>query len=175
MSSQPCQNIILVGAGGSLGSALLNGLLSEPGFTVTALVRTSSKSLPSLRSTPNLRIITIADNYPQPDLLKALANQDALVNTITSTSVSEQYRFIDAAIEAGVKRYVTSEYGLNNLDQRARGLNSVFDEKGAIQDYLRGKVNDGSIGGMTWHAIACGMWIKWSVVALASSMLTRSL
>ncbi|OCL08967.1 hypothetical protein AOQ84DRAFT_376256 [Glonium stellatum] len=34
-------------------------------------------------------------------------------------NVVEQYRFIDAAIAAGIKCYVPSEYGLNNLNPKA--------------------------------------------------------
>lgn len=81
------------------------------------------------------------------------------MNAITSTQVEEQFRFIDAAIEAGIKRYVPSEYGLNNLRPEARALNAVFDGKGKVQEYLKSKESTG----LTWHAIGCGMWIDWSV------------
>lgn len=50
------------------------------------------------------------------------------MNCITSTEVNEQFKFVDAAVEAGVKRYVPSEYGLNNLRPEARALNAVFGE-----------------------------------------------
>ncbi|RSL44746.1 hypothetical protein CEP54_014563 [Fusarium duplospermum] len=52
----------------------------------------------------------------------------------------------------------SSEYGLNNNKPEARALNSVFSEKGEIQDYLRSKESTG----LEWMAIACGMWLKWS-------------
>lgn len=80
-----------------------------------------------------------------------------MVNAITSFSVAEQLRFIDAAIAAGVKRYVPSEYGLDNNTPKAQELAPVFKEKGLVQAYLRGKEESG----LTWTAIACGMWIGW--------------
>jgi hypothetical protein len=79
---------------------------------------------------------------------------------MTSLAVNDQFRFVDAAVDAKVKRYVASEYGLNNNKPEARALNSVFREKGEIQDYLRSKESTG----LEWMAIACGMWIKWSAL-----------
>jgi uncharacterized protein YbjT (DUF2867 family) len=122
---------------------------------VTVLARESSKALASIPS--SAKVITISDSYPAKDLVKAFKGQDAIVNAITSFSVAEQLKFIDAAIEAGVKRYIPSEYGLDNNTPAARELSPVFGDKGRVQDYLRGK----EASGLTWTAIACGMWIGW--------------
>ncbi|PYH40394.1 aromatic alcohol reductase [Aspergillus saccharolyticus JOP 1030-1] len=157
MSEQGYKNIILVGGGGSLGSVLLKSLLSEPAFKVTVLARESSKARASLPSAA--KVITIADSYPQEDLVKAFEGQDAVVNAITSFSVAEQLKFIDAAITAGVKRFVPSEYGLDNNTPAAQELSPVFKDKGLVQEYLRSKESSG----LTWTAIACGMWLGWSM------------
>ena len=55
------------------------------------------------------RVIRIPDEYPYDEIVEAFRGQDAVVNCITSTQVEEQFKFIDAAVEAGVKRYVPSE------------------------------------------------------------------
>jgi hypothetical protein len=75
-----------------------------------------------------VRVITVPDDYPEADLIAAFRGQDVVVNALTSTSVAEQYRFVDAAV-AGIKRYVPSEYGLNNLNPKAQELSSVFRDK----------------------------------------------
>jgi uncharacterized protein YbjT (DUF2867 family) len=157
MSVQDYKNIILVGPSGSLGTALLTGLLNEPRFNVTALIRSSSHALEALRDKPKLRLITIDETYPEKSLVKAFKGQDAVVSALTSLGVAQQYRMIDAAVEAGVKRFVASEYGLDNLNTKAQALNTVFRDKGMIQGYLKSKESEG----LTWHSIACGMWIKW--------------
>ncbi|RAL07131.1 aromatic alcohol reductase [Aspergillus homomorphus CBS 101889] len=157
MSEQSYKNIILVGGGGSLGSVLLKSLLSEPTFNVTVLTRESSKARASIPSTAT--IITIADSYPPEDLVKAFQGQDAVVNATTSFSVAEQLKFIDAAIAARVKRFVPSEYGLDNNTPAAQELSRVFKDKGQVQAYLRTKESSG----LTWTSIACGMWIGWSL------------
>ncbi|KAL2816699.1 hypothetical protein BJX63DRAFT_387130 [Aspergillus granulosus] len=159
MSADGYKNIILIGGGGSLGSVLLKSLLSEPSFSVTVLARESSKALSNIP--PSAKIVKIADSYPLDDLVAAFKGQDAIVNAITSFSVTEQLKFIDAAITAGVKRYLPSEYGLDNNTPAARELSVVFRDKGVVQDYLREKVKEGT--GLTWTTIACGMWIGWSL------------
>ncbi|SPJ77917.1 related to 2`-hydroxyisoflavone reductase [Fusarium torulosum] len=154
--SSPFKNILVVGATGSIGSIMLQALVNEPSFTVSALQRASSKGkLPA-----KVRVITIEDSYPSDALVAAFSGQDAIINCMTSLAVSDQFRFVDAAVDAKVKRYVASEYGLNNNKPEARALNSVFREKGEIQDYLRSKESTG----LEWMAIGCGMWIKWSAL-----------
>ncbi|KAH7250866.1 hypothetical protein BKA59DRAFT_523596 [Fusarium tricinctum] len=154
--SSPFKRILVVGATGSIGSIMLQALVKESSFTVSTLQRASSKGkLPS-----KVRVITIEDSYPSDALVDAFSGQDAVINCMTSLAVSDQFRFVDAAVDAKVKRYVASEYGLNNNKPEARALNSVFREKGEIQDYLRSK----EATGLEWMAIACGMWIKWSAL-----------
>ncbi|KAF4972572.1 hypothetical protein FSARC_845 [Fusarium sarcochroum] len=154
--SSPFKNILIVGATGSIGSVVLQALVDEPTFTVTALQRSSSKGkLPS-----SVRVVTIDDSYPSEALVSEFSGQDAIINCMTSLAVSDQLRFIDAAVTAKVRRYVASEYGLNNNKPEARALNSVFREKGEVQDYLRSKESTG----LEWMAIACGMWLKWSAL-----------
>lgn len=152
--SSPFKNVLLVGASGSIGSVVLKALLESSSLEVTVLQRESAKSSPPA----SVKVIRISDSYPQADLEKAMKGQDVIVNCITTTNVSEQYRFIDAAIAVGVKRYVPSEYGLDNLKPEAQALNSVFRNKGEVQSYLRSKQSD-----IEWMSISCGMWLKWSM------------
>ncbi|EPS39551.1 hypothetical protein H072_6663 [Dactylellina haptotyla CBS 200.50] len=149
------KNILLIGATGSIGSVVLAALEKEPSFTITLLQRASSKAtMPA-----HLETITIKDTYPEDELIAAFTGQDVIVNCITSLSVGDQYRMIDAAIAAKVRRYVPSEYGLDNMRPEAQSLNHVFREKGEIQTYLRDKASKDEI---EWMSISCGMWIKWS-------------
>ncbi|CBF78968.1 hypothetical protein AN7154.2 [Aspergillus nidulans FGSC A4] len=124
-------------ATGSLGDILLKSLLSEPAFKVAILTRESSRGRTSIP--PAARVITTVDSYPQKICF----------------SVAEQLKFIDTAVAAGVKRYIPSEYGLDNNNFAARELSPVFRDKGRVQDYVRLKEDTG----LTWTAIACGMWI----------------
>ncbi|KAI3327122.1 NmrA-like family protein [Xylariaceae sp. AK1471] len=149
-------NILLIGATGSIGSVVLDAFQKDTYFNLTVLQRASSKSrLPS-----HLKVITIKDTYPTDELTTAFKGQDVVVNCMSSPSAKDQFRMVDAAIAAGVQRYVPSEYGLNNMRPDAQALNSVFGEKGKIQGYLRAKADEGKI---EWMSISCGMWLKWSM------------
>ncbi|OIW34238.1 NAD(P)-binding protein [Coniochaeta ligniaria NRRL 30616] len=154
--SSPFKSILLIGAGGSIGSVVLSALLAEPSLSVTVLQRASSKS----RFPPSLKIITVSDTYPTSELIPAFKGQDAIINCMATFSVTDQYRIIDAAVAAGVRRYSPSEYGLNNARADAQALSTVFAEKGAVQAYLRRKGEEGEI---EWMSITCGMWVAWSV------------
>ncbi|KAI6093008.1 NmrA-like family protein [Hypoxylon rubiginosum] len=150
------RNILLIGASGSIGSVMLDAFQKEPSFTLTVLQRASSKFQPP----KNIRAITIPDSYPTDELVAAFKGQDVVVNCMTTLSVADQFRMVDAAIAAGVRRYIPSEYGLDNMKPEAQALNAVFHDKGKVQEYLRAKAADGAI---EWMSISCGMWIKWSM------------
>ncbi|KAI1278863.1 NmrA-like family protein [Xylaria sp. FL0933] len=150
------ENVLIVGATGSIGSLVLEAFQKDSSFNLTVLQRASSKS----RLPGHSKIVTIADSYPVEELVAAFRGQDVIINCITTISVGDQYRMVDAAITAGVKRYVASEYGLNNMNPKAQGLSTVFAEKGKIQAYLRAKADEGKI---EWMSISCGIWLKWGM------------
>ncbi len=149
---------LIIGAGGSIGSVVVKALLAEPSLTVTALQRASSKSaLPA-----GLKVVTIDDDYPAAQLEAAFRGHDVVINTMATAGVAEQHRFVDAAVAAGVRRYVPSEFGLNNNNAAARALTSVFATKGAVQDYLRERVA-ASGGTFEWTTFTPGLWLRWSM------------
>ncbi|KAF7534133.1 hypothetical protein G7054_g6477 [Neopestalotiopsis clavispora] len=150
------KSILLIGATGSIGSVVSEALAKDASFTLTLLQRASS----AVKLPEKNKIISIADSYPTEELIQAFKGQDVILNCMTSLSVMDQFRMIDAAISAGVKRYVPSEYGLNNMRPEAQELNAVFGAKGKVQEYLRARAAEGVI---EWMAISCGMWIKWSM------------
>ena len=120
------------------------------------ITRASSKS----KLAPSrARVISVPDTYPVDALTTAFHGQDVVLNAIAGLSISDQHRIIDAAVAAGVKRYVPSEFGLNNLDPRAQALSPVFKEKGDVQLYLKSLES----GSFSWTSFANGMWLKWSL------------
>jgi uncharacterized protein YbjT (DUF2867 family) len=161
MSSTPIRNVLLVGASGSVGAPILSALLAESSFTVTILSRASS----SAKFPSNIRVIRVSDAYTLAELKSAFQGQDAVVialTTSTTTADGLSFRLIDAAIAAGVKRFIPSEFGANNLDPRARSLVPVYDAKGAMLEYLIEKAN-ATQGKFTWTSISCGSWLDWAL------------
>lgn len=132
------QNVVLVGAGGNIGQFILDGL-TKAGFNLTILSRKSSKS-----EFPGHKVVTVGDDYPHAELVAAFKGQDAVVSTMTITpngkiDASGQFSIIDAAIEAGVRRYVPSEYGADHRNERAVELSDLIAEKHKVVEYLKAK------------------------------------
>ncbi|KAG9185789.1 hypothetical protein G6011_07120 [Alternaria panax] len=157
------ENVLILGASGSVGAPILDALLAEPSFNVTIVSRaTSSASFPS-----HVPIIKISDAFTIEELTEAFKGQDAVVVALSTGPSSGgkdglAFRLIDAALAAGVERFVPSEFGVNNLDPRARALAPIYDHKGEMLEYLIKACKD-SQGKMTWSSISCGSWLDWAL------------
>lgn len=116
------------------------------------------------------------NEYTTKELIAAFQGQDAVISAISTTPITAEegitglaYRLIDAALAAGVKRFVPSEFGANNLDVRSRKLVPVYDRKGAMLEYLIAVCASASNKhGMTWTSICCGSWLDWALDPKAS-------
>jgi uncharacterized protein YbjT (DUF2867 family) len=154
--STPLKNILILGASGSVGTPILSALLSEPLFTITILTRTSSTAtFPS-----HIPLKKVSDAFTLAELTAAFKGHDAVVVALTTSSVTQDdlaFRIIDAAVAAGVKRLIPSEFGTDNLNPRARRLVPIYDAKGRTLEYLIKRAGE-SNGRLTWTSVACGSW-----------------
>ena len=147
------KTVLLIGATGHLGSAILPALQAA-GFQVTVLTRASSKGkLPA-----DVKSVSIADDFPQAELERAFAGQDVVVNAGSGAAVTDQKRIIDAAVAAGVRRYLPSEFGSDTSDPKVAALAPVWVEKEHVTDYLKTKEGAGA-GKLTWTAVATGPFL----------------
>ena len=147
------KKVIIIGAGGHLGPSILAAFTADPHFTVSVLTRQSSKSIfPS-----HLKVFRVGDDYPEADLLGAFEGQDAVISTIATANASQQNAFADAAIKAGVKRFVPSEFGSDTSNEKAMAiLPQYFAGKKATVEYLKGKEKEG----LTWTAFVTGPFFE---------------
>ncbi|KAK5163144.1 uncharacterized protein LTR77_010928 [Saxophila tyrrhenica] len=100
-SSGPFKNIALLGAGGSnIGSYIAQALSKGLAFTTTIIAWKSSKSTYPLNTT----VIRINDDLPHAELVAALRAQDVLISAVGHDAKKIDYRLVNAALEAGVKR-----------------------------------------------------------------------
>lgn len=89
-----------IGASGFIGSAILKALLAS-GLEVTVLARKESKA-----SFPEHVKVLPVDFDDQPSIVEALQGQDAVISTVAVKAINSQYNIINAAVEAGVKRFI---------------------------------------------------------------------
>ncbi|KAI1175047.1 isoflavone reductase family protein [Nemania sp. FL0916] len=148
------QNVIVIGAGGLLGTEICAALLKDHLFSVFILSRKSSKStFPS-----DAYVHKIDDAYPFDQLVEAFRGKDAVVSAIPGRPYAIHLRMIDAAIQAGVTRFIPSEYG-NNTCGAAAELVSLYSDKAKVMAHLRSKER----AGLTWTAIHTGQFFDWGL------------
>lgn len=126
-------------ATGNLGSVVLKELLSSGLFELTVLTRGSStQTFP-----PEVKVVKV-DYESLDSLTTALAGQDALVSTLAPNVAASQKLLIDAAVKAGVKRVIPTEYGCDLHNELTRKL-PVYAGKVQIEEYLEQIAVKGSI------------------------------
>ena len=136
-----------------MGKATVDALLKNGSFNVTALSRESSSSkLPSA-----VKVITIADDYPQDKLIAAFKGQDAVVNTVLPLDPGLQLRIADAAAEAGIKRYIPTGYGSDITAPKVAPTVPLYLGLLAINDHVKSKESTG----LTWTSVVNGGFFDW--------------
>lgn len=145
-------NHLLTQGTGTIGSIILSALQSSPILEVSVLSRASSTaSFPA--STPVIR----ADFDSEDDLVRAFKGQDAVVSAVGGAGFSLQKTFINAAIKAGVKRFLPSEFSANTRSDAVRDLVPVFGAKQEVLNLLKEKESTE----FTWTAVAVGPLFDW--------------
>ncbi|KAI9149379.1 isoflavone reductase family protein [Paramyrothecium foliicola] len=154
--TQAIKNVMLMGAGGLLGTQILDALQKEDAFNLTILSRNCSHS----KFPGHIKVHKIDDQYPINQLIGAFKGQDAVVSVLPGRPYETHLRMIDAAAEAGVKRFIASEFG-NNTCLAAAELVPLYADKAKVVAHLRGKESTG----LTWTAIHTGQFFDWGLDA----------
>lgn len=126
------------------------------GFDVTILVRKSSDT----SSFPASAKVKKVDFESTDDLTTALAGQDAFVDC-TLVQDDTPKRLIDAALAAGVSRYIPSDWSVDPLNNAANSL-PVFSKRVERDNYLFEKCQS-SGGKLTWTIVANGPFLDWNL------------
>ncbi|KAF2114576.1 hypothetical protein BDV96DRAFT_101420 [Lophiotrema nucula] len=100
----PFKSVAVAGKG-QLGNFVVSELVNA-GFQVTILTRSSSK----LEDVPAGVNAAEVDYDSVSSIADALRGHDVLIATLAMDAISVQYNLLNAAIEAGVKRFIPSEY-----------------------------------------------------------------
>lgn len=141
-------------ASGNLGPAILDQLLKHF-FEVTVLSRqTSTHIFP-----PSVKISRV-DYGSKDSLVAALRGHDAIVSTLATLALERQLLQIDAAIAAGVRGFISSEFGSDTSDPKCTGL-PVFHNKLATRKVLQDRAAAGS--GMSYTVICTGPFLDWDL------------
>jgi len=139
--------------GSNLGPHILSALHSSAqNLQISALHRPSSTTKFPSYVTP------ISTDFTPSSLTAAFQDQDVVISVLGFDGLVEQNKMIDAAKEAGVKRFIPSEFGWSKDLPMVPELKARLKIKEDGFKYLVQKCED---GGMTWSALASGIFIDW--------------
>ncbi|GLI76808.1 hypothetical protein PoHVEF18_005086 [Penicillium ochrochloron] len=147
------KNIALVGASGAIGKIILDGLVASSSFTITVVSRKESKVV-----FPE-GIAVHKSDFSDADLEAVFKGKDAVISALGASGFSEQQKLVDAAIRAGVRRFIPSEFSANSQNDAVIQLLPLFGQKRGLIDYLKSKVADG----LTWTGIATSGLLDWGL------------
>ncbi|KAK6063759.1 oxidoreductase [Seiridium cupressi] len=124
------KNVTLVGGSGHLGTFVLEKLIHSRKFNVRVLKRVGSES----SYAAGAEVVEV--EFSSLESLKAgFKDQDAVICIINDSAIPGQKLMIDAAIAAGVKRFLPSNFGSNMANLNTR-KNPTFTHKIAVEEYL---------------------------------------
>ncbi len=123
---------------------------------MTVLTRDASKDGGKLPAGVALKQV---DYTSVAELTEVLKGQDAVVSTLGSFAVGGQTPLADAALAAGVKRFIPSEFGVNTRKAIGTPLGGVLGAKIKLVDHLDelAKANPG----FSWTGISIGLFFDW--------------
>lgn len=150
------KNVVLVGATGNLGPHLLQQLNAAPDINARVLARPTSAIL---KNPPKDVSIITADFDSKDSLAEALKGVDAIVFSTGVGGFLAQKTFLDAAIAAGVKRFIPSEFGSDYNNVNAQKM-AVFGEKMEARKAIVERADRGEI---TWTALSNGPFLEWCI------------
>lgn len=150
-------NVVLVGASGHLGEAVLPEFLKSD-LHVSVITRPDSKA-----TFPDGVTVLRANTTDVSALTEALKGQDAIVSLLSEPALQDH--LLEAAKAAGLKWFVPSEFGHDTTDPLVLSLPlPLF---GVKKDFTK-KLDESGLG---WTGIIPGMffdWVRYSPLALFS-------
>ncbi|KAF2651554.1 NmrA-like family protein [Lophiostoma macrostomum CBS 122681] len=149
--------ILLIGGTGNLGTLILKHLLASPSnFTVSVLSRRSANTS---HYPAAVKIVQVDDDYPPDQLTPAFSDTDVVISAISMMGMHHQPKFIDACVAAKVKRYIPTEFGLEDLPQWLLDLRPMFKTKHDVRDYLVSKES----AGLSWTCVCCNVFFEMGI------------
>lgn len=122
-------------------------------YEVTVLSRKDSKST----FPKEVRVVKV-DYGHSPSLQTAMTGQDVVISMIGGAVVGDQNRFIDAAVAAGVRRFIPSEFGPDTLQPGVHEIIPTLPAKLSTVNYLKTKESS-----MEWTSLITGVWLDWAI------------
>ncbi|KAK3310856.1 uncharacterized protein B0T15DRAFT_507481 [Chaetomium strumarium] len=156
--AQRFPSVAVIGATGNIGGPILRAIQeAQPPFqSITVLTRSAN---PGGAFGPNVHV-EVVDYSSRDSIVAALKGVDAVVSAVAQQSVESQKTVIDAAVEAGVKFFIPSEFGLANTHPLLQRDFPDYRDKTEIQEHLEEYRQQGKID---YALMFVGLWLDWGI------------
>ncbi|KAK4496715.1 hypothetical protein PRZ48_012698 [Zasmidium cellare] len=151
MASNYIKKVAIVGAGGNIGSRIVDALLATGKHSITAITRKETTS-----NFPE-KVITQYVEYDQPQtLVNALRGQDALIITVGFFAPKNlSSLLVRAAGDAGVPWILPSEWSPDSADDDLVKDISSLQNMPIVREEIK------ALGKSSYIALCCGLWYEW--------------
>ncbi|KAL7920331.1 hypothetical protein ACQKWADRAFT_328783 [Trichoderma austrokoningii] len=149
------KKVAVLGGSGNIGPSIIKALL-ESNFEVTAITRLESQA--TFVDRVDVKRVDITSKEAVQEVLQG---QDALVSAISSAALDDQKTIIDAAVAARVRRFLPSEYGVDNRRTEERDMGWMVVNKIKVNEYLDEVAAKNKW--FSWTGIACGLFFDWGI------------
>lgn len=161
MAPTNIKTLKIVGGTGELGPYVVRAALNSRAFdSVSILTRTSSLNSDAAKAlkSDGATLVPIDDYSDRPSLVKALKDTDAVIVTLGQSpeALAAERQVLAASVEAGVKRFVPSEFGVDHSQGRLRfhaPIRNAWDDKGDVFEEVKKS-------GIKWTAIVNGCFLE---------------
>ncbi|KAI9805594.1 MAG: hypothetical protein M1825_000845 [Sarcosagium campestre] len=151
--AEEIRNVALIGAGGNIGPSILEAL-KDAKFNVTVISRASSSA-----AFDGVRVVK--SDFSESSLVEAFKGQDAVISTIASLAIDAQSVIVEAAVKAGVKRFIPSEFGSDTDNENARKIAPAFEGKKKIVDLAQARAAENP--NFSWTGAVSGPFFDWGL------------
>ncbi|TAQ90806.1 hypothetical protein B7494_g889 [Chlorociboria aeruginascens] len=158
MPPTPIHNVVILGATGALGHALVPSL-QKAGYHITCISRLGSTSA----HPPGVVDSGSADYESVDSLRNAFRGQDAVIEAFNPAAATSQQLIVQAALGAGVVHLITPDFSCDTFNPHMREL-LIFEPKIQAQEELERIITE-SGGALTWTAVIVGPWFDWATDA----------
>ncbi|EDU39614.1 NmrA multi-domain protein [Pyrenophora tritici-repentis] len=130
-----------------------------PQYHITVLTYPSQTlSLPSHVSASD--VVHKKSDFSTASLLGAFSGQDIIISTMSGGDSDLQIRIVDAAVAAGVKRFIPDEFGHDTLNRSIQTRIPKYAGRATVIDYLQHMSKS-----FEWTAIATGYTLDTNLVS----------
>ena len=157
----PIRKVLLVGANGSLGSVILDGLVQARCFDVSVLRRSNSTS----SGTPaGVTSVSVSPELGLDELVAAVSGHDAVIAAFPLKDLGQHLRLVEAASRAGVRRYIPADYGsCDAASPQAQAHLQLYRDKTTVRAKCEELAAQAPSGPFSWTSIICGHFFDYGL------------